>query len=257
MEKARARSEERAKERIEEKRTKKYNLDQQRPLDEEETLIVRKILACAARMKGKYGKERLVGTLRGSKAKQIIEAGLNELSTYGILVHLSQEEVVMFVDALIKAECLKATGGAYPTIFITKLGEDVMRERQQVELLLKFEPEKPKAITPSGASSGEATNTIEETYALYGRGLSVKEISRQRNLKESTIEAHLAECILRGLDVKVSDFVSDTDKNLVEAKVKEIGASKLSPIKEALPEHIGYGTIRLVIAEMMRRGDID
>jgi ATP-dependent DNA helicase RecQ len=249
VEKARNEAEKKA----EEKRRDKYNLDQSRSLDEEEILIVRKILACAARMKGKYGKEKLVGTLRGSKAKQIIETRLNELSTYGILAHLSQDEAMMFVDALVNAECLKTSGGAYPTIFITKLGEDVMRERQRVELLLKFESEKPKSIV----SSDEVSNTIEETYALYRRGLSVKEISERRGLKESTIETHLADCVLQGRDVKISDFVSDIDKNLIEAKVKEMGVTKLSPIKEVLPERISYGMIRLVIANIMKHGDVD
>lgn len=192
------------------------NVDQPRTLNEEETLIVRKILACAARMKGKYGKERLIGTLRGSKAKQIIETGLNELSTYGLLAHLSQDEVIAFVDALINAECLKAGTGTYPTIFITQLGEDVMRERQKIELMLPLKAERPKSFTSYGVES----NTIEETYTLYRLGLSIKEICEARNLKQNTIEAHLAECISQGREVKLSDVVSEEERNLIESTLR-------------------------------------
>jgi superfamily II DNA helicase RecQ len=45
-----------------------------RPLTPEENVQVRKILACAARMKGRFGKTILAGTLRGSAAKNVIEA---------------------------------------------------------------------------------------------------------------------------------------------------------------------------------------
>jgi len=107
-----------------------------RDLNAEETLTVRKILACAARMKGKFGKGKLIGTLRGSKSKELIKFGLNELSTYGILAHLSQEEVTDFVEALVCAECLMVNEEEFLTVHITKLGEDVMREKEQIKLLL-------------------------------------------------------------------------------------------------------------------------
>src|SRR5262245_19340237 len=56
-----------------------------RALTGDETLRVRKILACATRMKGRFGKHVLAATLRGSGAKNVLQAHLNELSTYGLL----------------------------------------------------------------------------------------------------------------------------------------------------------------------------
>ena len=56
-----------------------------RALTDEENLRVRKILACASRMKGRFGKNMLAATLRGSAAKNVMQAHLNELSTYGLL----------------------------------------------------------------------------------------------------------------------------------------------------------------------------
>src|SRR5262245_906374 len=55
-----------------------------RPLTADELLRVRKILACAKRMNGRFGKTMLISTLRGSKSKQVLTANLNELSTYGL-----------------------------------------------------------------------------------------------------------------------------------------------------------------------------
>jgi ATP-dependent DNA helicase RecQ len=107
-----------------------------RALSDDEVLRVRKILACAKRMNGRFGKKTLVGTLRGSAAKQILTARLNELSTYGLLKDMSADELQIYIDALVAARCLKVKGGTYPTISTTELGDRVMREQERVMLAL-------------------------------------------------------------------------------------------------------------------------
>jgi ATP-dependent DNA helicase RecQ len=107
-----------------------------RSLDDDELLRVRKILACAKRMNGRFGKKMLVLTLRGSVAKQVLTAQLNELSTYGLLKDMGPDELQVYIDALINARCLHVKGGAYPTISTTELGDRVMREQEQVPLAL-------------------------------------------------------------------------------------------------------------------------
>jgi ATP-dependent DNA helicase RecQ len=105
-------------------------------LTPEELLRVRKILACAKRMNGRFGKKLLVGTLRGSAAKQVVKARLNELSTYGLLREMGHDELEVYIDALIAAGCLKIIGRQYPTISTTDLGDRVMREQELIELAL-------------------------------------------------------------------------------------------------------------------------
>lgn len=107
-----------------------------RALRDDELLRVRKILACAKRMNGRFGKTMLVSTLRGSAAKQVLTARLNELSTYGLLKEMAQDEVQSYIEALVEARCLKVKPGAYPTISTTELGDRVMREQERVELSL-------------------------------------------------------------------------------------------------------------------------
>jgi ATP-dependent DNA helicase RecQ len=87
-------------------------------------------------MNGRFGKKMLVSTLRGSAAKQVLTAKLNELSTYGLLKDMAGDAVEAYVDALVERGCLKVKGGAYPTISTTELGDRVMREQEQVELAL-------------------------------------------------------------------------------------------------------------------------
>jgi ATP-dependent DNA helicase RecQ len=108
----------------------------QRPLTADETLRVRKILACATRMKGRFGKGVLAATLRGSEAEKVTSAGLHTLSTYGLLRDMRQEDLLLYIDLLVAARCLELTSGFYPTISITERGDAVMRERERVELAL-------------------------------------------------------------------------------------------------------------------------
>jgi ATP-dependent DNA helicase RecQ len=107
-----------------------------RALTDDELLRVRKILACAKRMNGRFGKKMLVSTLRRSSAKQVMTAKLNELSTYGILKDMAQDELEGYIDALVDARCLKVKPGAYPTISTTELGDRVMREQEVIELVI-------------------------------------------------------------------------------------------------------------------------
>ena len=107
-----------------------------RVLTDDELLRVRKILACAKRMNGRFGKKLLISTLRGSAAKQLLTARLNELSTYGLLRDMANDELEVYVDALIEARCLRVKGGAYPTIATTELGDRVMREQERIMLAL-------------------------------------------------------------------------------------------------------------------------
>jgi ATP-dependent DNA helicase RecQ len=107
-----------------------------RALTNDENLRVRKILACASRMKGRFGKNILAATLRGSAAKNVMQAHLNELSTYGLLKDMKQDAILLYIDALCAGRCLRISSGEYPTISITDLGSRVMREQERIELAL-------------------------------------------------------------------------------------------------------------------------
>jgi ATP-dependent DNA helicase RecQ len=236
------------------------NVTQARVLTDEEVLLVRKILACAARMQGRFGKGMLASTLRGSRARNVLQAGLNELSTYGILDDMTQDELMLYIDAVVSAGCLKVTGGSYPTVSLTALGGEVMRGRANVELALP-ETELSAFSTATFSSSSAPTtrvaktksvSTVDETYALYNEGLSIEEICAQRGLTEITVEKHLAECITQGRPFDISQHVSDTDRALIERAVDQLGTQLLRPLRDALPSHINYRMIRFVVADVQR-----
>ncbi len=212
-----------------------------RALSDDENLRVRKLLACASRMKGRFGKNMLAATLRGSAAKNVMQAHLNELSTYGLLKDMRQDDILLYIDALCAARCLRVSSGEYPTISITDLGERVMREQERIQL----------ALTDDGRANDEMEPllppTALQTFALFRNGQSVADIAAQRELVINTIEGHLVACIAAGLPVDVTKLVSDSDRTQIENAIAEHGTEKLKPIREALPESITYNMIRFVV----------
>jgi ATP-dependent DNA helicase RecQ len=108
----------------------------------EEALIVRKALSGVARMSTRAGEEweprfgrgRIVQTLVGSRSREIIQARLDQLSTYGLL----KSEGVAYLNQLMRdlqdTGMLLSSGGEYPMVTLTKLGEEVMKGRTDYEL---------------------------------------------------------------------------------------------------------------------------
>jgi ATP-dependent DNA helicase RecQ len=108
----------------------------------DEALIVRKALSGVARMsmrggeewEPRFGRGRIVQTLVGSRSREIIQARLDQLSTYGLL----KSEGVAYLNQLMRelqdAGVLISSGGQYPMVTLTKLGEEVMKGRTDYEL---------------------------------------------------------------------------------------------------------------------------
>ena len=237
------------------------HVNEPRELSEDEKLTVRKILACAARMNGRFGKGLLASTLRGSRSAKVTQAGLDQLSTYGLLALLTQDEILAYVDALVAANCLSVTTGAYPTVTLTPFGGEVMRERADVKLALpsitsqsSTSPSRAdKAPSPAKASAGPKKSTVDETYELYEeQGLTIEDICELRGLTPITVEKHLADCILEGRPFDLSRHVPADARALIEAEVARLGAERLKPLHDALPSHVTYRMIRFVVADLQR-----
>jgi ATP-dependent DNA helicase RecQ len=65
---------------------------------------------------GAVGRSRLTAILRGSTAKALKGAGHDKLKSYGELVHMTQDDVMVAIDDLIAAGTLRKTGGPYPLV---------------------------------------------------------------------------------------------------------------------------------------------
>jgi ATP-dependent DNA helicase RecQ len=82
----------------------------------------------------RFGRGRIVQTLVGSRSREIIQARLDQLSTYGLL----KSEGVAYLNQLMRelqdSGMLISSGGEYPMVTLTRLGEEVMKGRTDYEL---------------------------------------------------------------------------------------------------------------------------
>jgi superfamily II DNA helicase RecQ len=202
----------------------------------------------------------IAGVLRGSRAKNVVDQRLDQLSTYGILSEMTQDEIVAWCDALVDAGLLGITPGAYPTLFLTPHGRNVMRgdELPRVDLarfgLAGSGAARASAAPPPRAErAAPAEPTVDVTYALYTSGLSVDEIAERRSLTVVTVEGHIAELIEAGRIADVSALVTDEQYRDVERAARDHGLERLKPLREALGGRVRYREIRFVVAALRRK----
>jgi ATP-dependent DNA helicase RecQ len=114
-----------------------------RPPTEDELLVVRKALSGVARMchrtkEGfvpRFGRNRVIQVLVGGHGKEVVEAGLNELSTYGLLKQKSTYYLQELFREMEEAELIYSTHGQYPMIGLAELGVAVMQNVASFDLV--------------------------------------------------------------------------------------------------------------------------
>lgn len=129
--------------------------------DVDELTIVKKILSGVARMSRKgadggwtprFGRQRIVDCLVGSRNAGTLQAGCDKLSTYGILRREGREYVSALMDEMIKEGLLLVTRETeYPLCGLTPRGAAVMFGKENFELSW---PEPPQAPTNRRARAG-------------------------------------------------------------------------------------------------------
>jgi ATP-dependent DNA helicase RecQ len=84
---------------------------------------------------------------------------------------------------------------------------------------------------------------------MYEQGKSIKEIAKERELTHLTVENHIFRCVSEGHVVDLDRLIPKKFEGIILEKIKEIGAEKLKPLKEALPDEVDYTAIKAVIAK--------
>jgi ATP-dependent DNA helicase RecQ len=93
--------------------------------------------------------------------------------------------------------------------------------------------------------SERETDTKLQSYELFKRGQSIKEICALRELRPSTIEEHLAFYLQKG-KLTIEELVPENKRKLIMAALAKHQGIALSPIKEMLGDSVSYGEIRWV-----------
>ncbi|MBN1469913.1 MAG: DNA helicase RecQ [Fusobacteriaceae bacterium] len=95
----------------------------------------------------------------------------------------------------------------------------------------------------------EKVKSYEITCQLYFEGKTIKEITEERILTETTVEGHLFEGYQNGLSINIDDFIDEGNEKLILEAIKSSTTGKLKEVKEFLPENVSYTEIRAVYAK--------
>ncbi|NLX56036.1 MAG: RecQ family ATP-dependent DNA helicase [Planctomycetaceae bacterium] len=127
--------------------------------DESMLRCVRMALSGVARTQGRVGKGLVAKMLCGSQSQQLRKLRLDQLSTFGILSHLSQSDAGMLLDALIAAGLVeqKEAQRFRPTVRLTPYGQQVMKGQRALEAplvvpgQLRWKLHRPAAPQPAAS----------------------------------------------------------------------------------------------------------
>jgi ATP-dependent DNA helicase RecQ len=119
-------------------------------------------LSCIARMRGRYGKGRVVEVLTGADSEAVRGAGLNRLSTYGLLSDWPKTRALALIDALVRGDYARVAGAEYPTVRLTERGATALKDDAAIALD-PLPAARARGRPRAGASPAEVP---EEAHAL-------------------------------------------------------------------------------------------
>jgi len=106
-----------------------------------------------------------------------------------------------------------------------------------------------KKAPPSDFVMPKIADTHRETFKLYQNGLSIKEISQERNLKPTTIQAHLYRLAFHGEPVDVSKMISVAQINAIQQLWHtQDKPQKIKPVFESSKGKFEWEQIRYAVS---------
>jgi ATP-dependent DNA helicase RecQ len=105
------------------------------------------------------------------------------------------------------------------------------------------------------AAARDAAPTEDTSFGLHRQGLSPEQIAAQRGLTASTVRSHLEKAYAKGLDLRLHDFVSDSQLAEIAAARTQLGPDAgLRDLFDHLREKYDYFQLRLAGIRAQRKG---
>ncbi len=120
----------------------------------------RKIISCVFRCGQSFGAGHIADVLMGRSVAKVTARGHEKLSTFGLLAHLSRDQILSYIDQLTESGELHREPGPYPILKLTALAGQVLKnERAAVFVEPKVEQRAP---AKKRAGRGATANTADE-----------------------------------------------------------------------------------------------
>ncbi len=181
------------------------------------TMVVQKILSTIIRTNSRFGKNYIIDVILGKNTQKIKINQHEQLSVFGIVDDLGNDELSQIIKQLIDLDCIQKSEGQYPTLSLSKKGIQFLKNKETLEL------NKPTTDIVSRPKSQKASlNYNQDLFQIL------------RNLRKDLAE-----------QANVPPFVIFGDKSLMEmayyfpktkddfARITGVGTKKLAEFNEA------------------------
>ncbi len=111
-----------------------------------------------------------------------------------------------------------------------------------------------RSAAPAVARKQTGGQTLDETLRLAQTGHSVEEIAAARELKPSTVAAHIGELLQQGKGLDVDHYVDPAVRSEMTELFRVHGLSRLKPIVDGMAGRAGYEQAHIVRGFLVSQG---
>jgi hypothetical protein len=162
------------------------------------------------------------------------------------------KDQLLLIDGLGKKK-VELYGNEILEIIQQYIDENNLKSKFDTPELIKFVEKEKKKSTKGENAEKKDTKLI--SLELFRAGKSIDEIAQERNIKDRTIESHLAKLIEMG-EIKVNELVTDEKIAPIESYFNQADNLLLSPAKEELGDDFSWAEIKYVLSHLKHTGKI-
>ena len=162
------------------------------------------------------------------------------------------ENVAAFMvlhDAGLEDLCRKIPASVNALLSVTGIGERKARLYGPA-ILAALQAFRNGARAEKREESSEAP--AEATMRLLKEGRSFEEIAKARDRRLNNVIDTVADLVEKGRIVFDDEWITAGKQAAITEAIERLGTARAKPIKEALPEDVTYGEIRLMISKVKR-----
>ncbi len=150
-------------------------------LPQADTVVVRKALSGVARTKGRAGLTLVADMLAGTTSARLERAGLDSLTTFGLLKDRGRPFALALLRRCITAGLIDLTPSDFPVPYLTRAGADAMMGKVEVRVLLPAIRE--RTSKRSSKRESEPFTADAQTMSAFERLRAVRlEIAREQGV---------------------------------------------------------------------------
>lgn len=195
------------------------------------TVEAQKILSAVARVEKKYrsslGLTLILRMLHGSKEQRVIQLGLDELSTYGIMHDTDRTQIRDYIDFLISEGYLTLTSDEYPVLRMTEQAKQVLFHGEKVLYTCRKQSRVEKIAAAKKGAKAMPAQADEGLFATL-KALRIK-LAQEENIPAYIIFSNAA----------LADMAAKQPRSITEfLQVTGVGEVKAARYGQAFLEEI-------------------